>query len=51
MTADNKPVDTANEPVDHNDDDEFMDTGVLHEPKKSDKSVRGQHPHRIEESE
>lgn len=30
------PVDTANEPVDHDDidDAEFQDTGVLHEPKK-----------------
>lgn len=31
--SDNKPVDTANEPVDTQDDSEFMDTGVLHEPK------------------
>lgn len=34
---DNKnPIDTANEPVDHDaeDDAEFQDTGVLHEPKK-----------------
>lgn len=37
----NQPIDTANEPVDHDiDDAEFQDTGVLHEPKKS---VRGMH--------
>ena len=32
---DEKRIDTAAEPVDSQDDDEFMDTGVLHEkPKK-----------------
>lgn len=31
----NVPLDTAAEPVDHIDDAEFMDTGVLHQrPKK-----------------
>lgn len=33
--GDDKRIDTANEPVDHIDDGEFMDTGVLHERKKS----------------
>jgi len=28
-----KPQDIAKEPVDRNDDDEFMDTGVLHEER------------------
>ena len=28
-----EPVDVANEPVDRNDDAEFMDTGVLHEDR------------------
>lgn len=52
MTADSKPVDTANEPVDRNDDDEFMDTGVLHEPKpKQGKPVRGMHAQKIEDDE
>lgn len=31
----NKPIDTANEPVDLQDDDEFMDTGVLREPRSA----------------
>jgi hypothetical protein len=33
---DEKRIDTASEPVDHQDDEEFMDTGVLHERKKKD---------------
>lgn len=49
MTADNdKPVDTANEPVTA-DEDEFMDTGVLHEPKK--KPVRGAHAEKVFEDD
>lgn len=36
-----KEQDTQNEPVDKASDDEFMDTGVLHEPKP--KGVKGQH--------
>jgi hypothetical protein len=45
---DEKRIDTAAEPVDHQ-DDEFMDTGVLHERPK--KGVRGQHPHLLDEDE
>lgn len=37
-------TDTANEPVDH-DDSEFMDTGVLHEPKCADQACERTHPH------
>jgi hypothetical protein len=46
-----QPVDTANEPVDHNSDDEFMDTGVLHDeaykPCK-DPDCKREHPHQEE---
>ena len=31
-----KRTDLAHEPVDTQDDNEFMDTGVLHEPVKDD---------------
>lgn len=31
---DTKKQDTASEPVQPQGDDEFMDTGILHEPKK-----------------
>lgn len=41
---DQKRTDTANEPVDTQ-DDEFMDTGVLHEKKCADQSCERQHPH------
>lgn len=35
MDKKTSPVDTANEPVDHADQDDadFMDTGILHEKK------------------
>lgn len=43
---DDKRTDTANEPVD---DNEFMDTGVLHEKKVlescTDESCTQEHPH------
>jgi len=39
MDEKKKPVDTANEPVERIEDDELMDTGVLHE-----KTARGGHP-------
>lgn len=33
LDQEKEPVDVANEPVDRNDDAEFMDTGVLHEDR------------------
>lgn len=47
---DKKLIDTANEPVNRDEDDaEFMDTGVLHEQKP--KPVRGGHPTLIRDEE
>lgn len=47
MTAEQNPTDTANEPVDEQ-DDEFTDTGVLHEQRVQpcvDESCALPHPH------
>jgi len=46
---DKKLMDTANEPVNRDEEDaEFMDTGVLHEKKKG---VKGAHASKVEDNE
>lgn len=53
METERSKVDTANEPVDVTDEDEFMDTGVLHERRKTgnDKPAHGKPGPRSAEDE